>query len=106
MAVDTLFLCFLEDLERNDGTPARYAFNDVTCCMILPIFTLCFAWCYATLLLNAQFVGILFVRPMVKATIKPVYNDHPWFPKIVAVVDRWPLFSGHICNKTCNWDPV
>ena len=23
MAVDTLFLCFLEDLERNDGTPAR-----------------------------------------------------------------------------------
>ena len=24
MAVDTLFLCFLEDLERNDGTPARY----------------------------------------------------------------------------------
>jgi len=25
MAVDTLFLCFLEDLERNDGTPARLA---------------------------------------------------------------------------------
>jgi choline transporter-like protein 2/4/5 len=23
MAVDTLFLCFLEDLERNDGTPSR-----------------------------------------------------------------------------------
>ncbi len=23
MAVDTLFLCFLEDMERNDGTPAR-----------------------------------------------------------------------------------
>lgn len=23
MAVDTLFLCFLEDLERNDGTPQR-----------------------------------------------------------------------------------
>ena len=23
MAVDTLFLCFLEDLERNDGTPER-----------------------------------------------------------------------------------
>lgn len=23
MAVDTIFLCFLEDLERNDGTPAR-----------------------------------------------------------------------------------
>merc|ERR1719357_2472840 len=23
MAVDTLFLCFLEDLDRNDGTPSR-----------------------------------------------------------------------------------
>ena len=23
MAVDSLFLCFLEDLERNDGTPSR-----------------------------------------------------------------------------------
>ena len=23
MAVDTLFLCFLEDLERNDGTPEK-----------------------------------------------------------------------------------
>ena len=25
-------------------------------------------------------------------TVKPVYNDHPWDPKIVAVVDRWSLF--------------
>ena len=23
MAVDTLFLCFLEDMERNDGSPER-----------------------------------------------------------------------------------
>jgi choline transporter-like protein 2/4/5 len=23
MAVDTLFLCFLEDMERNDGTPEK-----------------------------------------------------------------------------------
>ncbi|XP_067238759.1 choline transporter-like protein 2 isoform X2 [Chanodichthys erythropterus] len=29
MCVDTLFLCFLEDLERNDGTPARpYLMSD------------------------------------------------------------------------------
>ena len=27
-------------------------------------------------------------------TVKPVYNDHPWDPKIVAVVDRWSLFRG------------
>ncbi len=25
-------------------------------------------------------------------TVKPVYNGHPWDPKIVAVVDRWSLF--------------
>ena len=29
MAVDTLFLCFLEDLERNDGTPQRPYFMSV-----------------------------------------------------------------------------
>jgi hypothetical protein len=27
-----------------------------------------------------------------KYTVKPVYNDHPWDSKIVAVVDRWSLF--------------
>ncbi len=30
-----------------------------------------------------------------KTTVKLVYNDHPWDPNIVAVVDRWSLFSGH-----------
>ena len=29
MAVDTLFLCFLEDLERNDGTPSKPYFMSV-----------------------------------------------------------------------------
>ncbi len=37
-------------------------------------------------------------------TVKPVYNDHPRDPKIVAVVDRWSLFRGHLCYKTSNWD--
>ena len=27
-------------------------------------------------------------------TVKPVYNNHPWDPKIVAVVDSWSLFRG------------
>ena len=36
--------------------------------------------------------------------VKPVYNDHPWDPKIVAVVGRWSLFRGHICYKIQNWD--
>jgi hypothetical protein len=34
-------------------------------------------------------------------TVKPVFYDHP---KIVAVVDRWSLFIGHICDKSLNWD--
>jgi hypothetical protein len=25
-------------------------------------------------------------------TVKPVYNSHPWDPKVVAVVQGWPLF--------------
>jgi hypothetical protein len=27
-------------------------------------------------------------------TVKPVYNGHPWDPKKVAVVPRWPVFGG------------
>jgi len=27
-------------------------------------------------------------------SIEPVYNNHPWDPKIVAVVDRWSLVLG------------
>jgi len=30
-------------------------------------------------------------------TVKPVYNDHPRDPKKVTVLDRWSLFSGHLC---------
>ena len=26
-------------------------------------------------------------------TVKPVYNDHPRDPKLVAVVDRWSLLG-------------
>jgi hypothetical protein len=37
-------------------------------------------------------------------TVKPVYNDHPRDPKIVAVVDRWSLLGGHLCYKRSNWD--
>jgi len=29
-----------------------------------------------------------------------VYNDHPWDPKIVAVVDKWSLLRGHLCSKS------
>ncbi len=39
-----------------------------------------------------------------ESTVKPVYNDHPRDPKIVAVVDRWSLFVGHLCYKMSNWD--
>jgi hypothetical protein len=38
------------------------------------------------------------------STVKLLYNDHPWDPKKVAVVDRWSLFSGHLCSKSLKWD--
>ena len=41
---------------------------------------------------------------MFQNTVKLVYNDHPRDPKIVAVVDRWSLFRGHLCNKSSEWD--
>jgi hypothetical protein len=31
-------------------------------------------------------------------TVKPVYNGHPWDPKKVAVVQRWPVFEGFSIN--------
>ncbi len=36
-------------------------------------------------------------------TVKPVYNDHPWDPKIVAGVDKWFLFRGSVFYKNFNW---
>ena len=38
--------------------------------------------------------------------VKPVYNDHPWDPKVVAVVDRWLLFRGHLSDKKLKRDPT
>ncbi len=37
------------------------------------------------------------------STVKPVYNGHPWDPKIEAVVDRWPLFKGSLYYTNSNW---
>jgi hypothetical protein len=34
--------------------------------------------------------------------IKIVYNDHNCDPKIVAVVDRWSMFRGHLFIKVQN----
>ncbi len=36
--------------------------------------------------------------------VKHVYNDHPWDPKIVIVVDRWSLFRGRLCTKSSKWN--
>jgi hypothetical protein len=46
----------------------------------------------------------LWKRSMYLDAVKPVYNDHPRDPKIVAVVDRWSFFRGHLCNKRPNWE--
>ena len=37
-------------------------------------------------------------------TIKDVYNDQTWDPKIVIIVDRWSLFRGHLRNKSLKQD--
>ncbi len=33
-----------------------------------------------------------------------MYNDHPRDTKIVAAVDSWSLYVGHLCYKGSNWD--
>ena len=48
--------------------------------------------------LYIMFAAIMFSgkkREMeIKSTVIPVYNGHPWDPKIVAAVHRWALFRG------------
>jgi hypothetical protein len=39
-----------------------------------------------------------------KCTVKPECNDHRRDPKIAAVVDKFSLFRGHLCNKSSKWD--
>jgi hypothetical protein len=31
-------------------------------------------------------------------TVKPVHYEHLWDSKIVAVIDSWSLFRGHLCS--------
>jgi hypothetical protein len=38
-------------------------------------------------------------------TVKPVFNDHPGDPKIVAVVERLLLFRGHLYYTNLKRDP-
>ena len=36
---------------------------------------------------------------MFLSTVKPVYNDHPWDPEKVVVVQRWSLFRGSTSQR-------
>ncbi len=47
---------------------------------------------------------MLLAMLLCNSTVKPVYNDHPWNKKILAIVDRWSLFRGHFYNKVWNLD--
>ena len=51
---------------------------------------------------NVDFIALLIKDGKVN-TVKPVYNGHPWDPKIEAVVDRWPLFRSRLYYTICNW---
>ncbi len=35
-------------------------------------------------------------------TVKPEHSGHPWDPKKLAVVNRWPLFGGSQKNAISN----
>ena len=43
-------------------------------------------------------VGFPIQRNVDEILVKPVYNDHPWDPKIV------PFLTGGRCYKYCKWD--
>jgi hypothetical protein len=41
---------------------------------------------------------------LLRNTAKPVFIEQPLDPKIVAVVDRWSLFRGHLGNESSKWE--
>jgi hypothetical protein len=43
---------------------------------------------------DQEFLIVIVIINAFRSTVRPVYNGHPWDPKIEAVVDRWPLFRG------------
>jgi hypothetical protein len=45
-------------------------------------------------------------EPKLTNIVNPVYNGHPWDPKIVAVVHRWPLFRGFLIKIAIEFDLV
>ncbi len=47
---------------------------------------------------------IEFVISKFDCTVKPVYNGHPWDPKKLAVVDRWPLLIGFSIKIAIEFD--
>jgi hypothetical protein len=38
------------------------------------------------------------------STVKLGTIDRNWDSKIVAFVNKWSLFRGQLCNKSCHWD--
>jgi len=38
------------------------------------------------------------------STVTPIYNDYPWDPKRVAIVDSWSLLRCHLGYYGSNWD--
>ncbi len=41
---------------------------------------------------------------LIKNTAKTVYNDNHWNPKIMAVVNMWSLFNGHLYKKMLEFE--
>jgi hypothetical protein len=47
---------------------------------------------------------LMLPNPVFLAYTQTCVQRQPWDPEKVAVVDRWSLFRGHLCNKSFKWD--
>ena len=48
---------------------------------------------------NVRTLNRTFTKQKSHIQVKLVYNDHPWDPKIEAVINRWSMFKGHLCFR-------
>ncbi len=72
------------------------------CCSIVYTVARCKTLVYTSLALQTylktkylkQSAGIVMWMILFFSTVKPVYDDHPWVLKFVAVVDRQSIFRG------------
>ena len=64
-----------------------------SCCFVVLFLCCCYSWCSSCCFVAVD-DAVVAVAKLFLSTVKPVCNDYPLDPEIVAVADSWSLFKG------------